>query len=134
MEGKKIDTKSFKEIGWLKLDNAAKLFPAIMSGELTSVFRITASLKQPVKFSAIKQAVEITSRRFPYFSVSLASGLFWYYLEYNQTLPRIQTEDKIPCTAFAAKRKDEPLYRILIKENRISVEFIHILTDGVGCI
>lgn len=132
MEGKGIDTKSIQEIGWLKLDNAAKLFPAIMSGELTSVFRITASLKEPVKFSAIKEAVEITSGRFPYFSVSLGSGLFWYFLEYNHQLPRIQTEEEIPCTAFAAKRKNEPLYRILIKENRISVEFIHILSDGGG--
>lgn len=132
MKGKGIDTKSIQEIGWLKLDNAAKLFPAIMSGELTSVFRITAFLKKPVKFSAIKEAVAITSRRFPYFSVSLGSGLFWYYLEYNQQLPRIQTEEKIPCTAFAAKRRNEPLYRILVKENRISVEFIHILTDGGG--
>ncbi len=132
MEGKGINTKSIQEKGWLKLDNAAKLYPAIMSGELTAVFRITASLKEPVKFSAIKEAVEVTSARFPYFSVSLGSGLFWHYLEYNHRLPRIQTEEAIPCTAFAAGRKDEPLYRILIKENRISVEFIHILTDGGG--
>ncbi|MDO9339001.1 MAG: hypothetical protein Q7T72_00560 [Bacteroidales bacterium] len=132
MEGKGIDTKSIQEIGWLKLDNAAKLFPAIMSSELTAVFRITATLKEPVKFSAIKEAVEITSGRFPYFSVSLGSGLFWYYLEYNHQFPRIQTEEKISCTAFAVKRKNEPLYRILIKENRVSVEFIHILTDGSG--
>jgi NRPS condensation-like uncharacterized protein len=132
MEGKGIDTKTIQETGWLKLDNAAKLFPAIMSGELTSVFRITVFLKKKVKYSAIKEAVEITSRRFPYFSVSLGSGLFWYYLEYNQQYPRIQTEEKIPCTAFAAKRKNEPLYRILVRQNRISVEFIHILTDGGG--
>jgi NRPS condensation-like uncharacterized protein len=132
MKGTGIDTKSIQEIGWLKLDNAAKLFPAIMSGELTAVFRITASLKKPVKFAVIKEAVEITSRRFPYYSVSLGSGLFWYYLEYNHQLPRIQTEEKIPCTAFAAGRKNEPLYRILVRENRISVEFIHILTDGGG--
>ena len=103
-----------------------------MSGELTSVFRITAFLKKPIRFSAVREAVEITSRRFPYFSVSLGSGLFWYYLEYNQQLPRIQTEEQIPCTAFAARRRNEPLYRILVKENRISVEFIHILTDGSG--
>ena len=132
MKGKGIDTKSIQEIGWLKLDNAAKLFPAIMSGELTAVFRITAFLKKPVKFSAIKEAVEITSKRFPYFSVSLGSGLFWHYLEYNYQFPRIQTEEKIPCTAFAAGRSNEPLYRILVKENRISVEFFHILTDGGG--
>jgi NRPS condensation-like uncharacterized protein len=132
MKGEGLNTDTVKEIGWLKLDNAAKLFPAIMSGELTSVFRITVFLKKPIKFSAIKEAVEISSRRFPYFSVSLGSGLFWYYLEYNHQIPRILTEEKIPCTAFAAKRKNEPLYRILVKENRISVEFIHILTDGGG--
>ena len=132
MKGEGLNTNAVKEIGWLKLDNAAKLFPAIMSAELTSVFRITVFLKKPIKFSAIKEAVEISSRRFPYFSVSLGSGLFWHYLEYNHQNPRILTEEKIPCTAFAAKRKNEPLYRILVKENRISVEFIHILTDGGG--
>jgi NRPS condensation-like uncharacterized protein len=116
----------------LKLDNAAKLFPAIMSEDLTLVFRLTATLKEPVKYSAIKQAVEITSGRFPYFSVSLGSGLFWHFLEFNNRLPRIQTEEEIPCTAFAVRRKDEPLYRIIVKGKRISVEFIHIITDGSG--
>jgi NRPS condensation-like uncharacterized protein len=134
MKGKGDNTKSIQEIGWLKLDNAAKLFPAIMTGELTAVFRITASLKKPVRYSAIREAAEITSRRFPYFSVSLGSGLFWHYLEFNNKLPRIQTEEKTPCTAFAAHRKNEPLYRILVRENRISVEFFHILTDGGGAL
>ncbi len=67
MKGTGIETKSFQEIGWLKLDNAAKLFPAIMSGELTSVFRITALLKKPIRFSKIKEAVEITSQTFSIF-------------------------------------------------------------------
>ncbi len=74
----------------------------------------------------------ITSKRFPYFSVSLGSGIFWYYLEFNDLPPRIQVEEEIPCTAFAVNRKNEPLYRVIIKRNRISVEFIHILTDGGG--
>jgi NRPS condensation-like uncharacterized protein len=116
----------------LKLDNAAKLFPAIISEDLTSVFRITATLKGPVRYSSIKEAVAIISQRFPYFSVSLGSGIFWYFLEYNGQLPRIQVEEEIPCTAFAVKRKNEPLYRVIIKGNRISVEFIHIITDGGG--
>jgi hypothetical protein len=103
-----------------------------MSEDLTSVFRITAILKEPVKFSAIREAVAITAKRFPYFSVSLGSGIFWHFLEFNDQLPRIQVEEEIPCTAFAIKRKNEPLYRVIIKGNRISVEFIHILTDGGG--
>lgn len=132
MEVKGTNTLSFQETGWLKLDNAAKLFPAIVSRELTSVFRITATLKNPVNFNSLKEAVEITSKRFPYFSVSLGSGLFWHFLEYNNRPPRIQIEERIPCTAFAVNRKNEPLYRILVKSNRISAEFIHILTDGSG--
>jgi NRPS condensation-like uncharacterized protein len=132
--GKAKKTKSFKERGWLKLDNAAKLFPAIISEDLSHVFRITASLKEPVRYSALKEAVAITSRRFPYFSVSLRSGIFWYFLEFNDQLPRIQVEEEIPCTAFAIKRKNEPLYRVIVKANRISVEFVHILTDGAGAL
>jgi NRPS condensation-like uncharacterized protein len=132
--GKAINTKSFRERGWLKLDNAAKLFPAIISDDLTSVFRITATLKEPVRYSAINEAVAITSKRFPYFSVSLGTGIFWHFLEFNDQLPRIQVEEKVPCTAFAAKRKGEPLYRVIIKGKRISVEFIHILTDGAGAL
>src|SRR4030042_4019563 len=132
MEEKAINTKSFQKRGWLKLDNAAKLFPAIISDDLTSVFRITASLKETVRYSAIREAVAITSKRFPYFSVSLGSGIFWHFLEFNDQLPRIQADEEIPCTAFAIKRKNEPLYRIVIRGNRISVEFTHILTDGGG--
>jgi NRPS condensation-like uncharacterized protein len=105
-----------------------------MSEDLTSVFRITATLREPVRYSAIREAVEVTSTRFPYFSVSLGSGIFWHFLEYNPQLPRIQTEEEIPCTAFAAKRKNEPLYRIVVKGKRLSVEFSHIITDGGGAL
>jgi NRPS condensation-like uncharacterized protein len=95
---------------------------------------LTAILKKPINYKSIKEAVEITSLRFPYFSVSLGSGLFWNYLEFNNQPPRIQPEEEIPCTAFALTRKNEPLYRVLIRANRVSVEFIHILTDGSGAL
>jgi NRPS condensation-like uncharacterized protein len=60
--------------------------------------------------------------------------LFWHYLEFNNKPPRIQPEEEIPCTAFALTRKNEPLYRVLVRANRISVEFVHILTDGSGAL
>lgn len=76
--------------------------------------------------------MEITSCRFPYFNVSLGSGLFWHYLEFNNNPPRIHLDSKMTTIAFAVKRKGEHLYRVLVRGNRISVEFIHILTDGSG--
>jgi NRPS condensation-like uncharacterized protein len=130
--GVNIKTKGIHEKGWLKLDNAAKLFPAIISEDLTAVFRVTVSLKEAVRYSAIREAVAITSERFPYFNVSLGSGIFWHFLEFNENLPRIQADEEVPCTAFAVNRKDELLYRIIIKGKRISAEFIHIVTDGGG--
>ncbi len=129
-----IGSTNFHDRGWLKLDNAAKLFPAIISKDLTAVFRITALLKEPVRYSAIREAVAITSKRFPYFNVSLGHGIFWHFLELNDRLPRIQADEEVPCTAFAVNRRDELLYRIIIKGKKISVEFIHILTDGAGAL
>lgn len=120
--------------GWIELDNAAKLFPAIISDDLTSVFRISVSLKAPVKYSVIKEAVEITARRFPYFNVSLGSGIFWHFLEFHSSPPRIHPDIDTPCRAFAIKRKNEPLYRVLVRGQNISVEFLHILTDGAGAL
>jgi NRPS condensation-like uncharacterized protein len=134
MNNKSENTKSFQEKGWLKLDNAAKLFPAIISEDLTSVFRITATLKEPVKYNAVREAVEITARRFPYFNVSLGSGLFWHFLEFHDHLPRLMADEDTPCTAFPIKRRNELLYRVIVKEKCISVEFLHVLTDGGGAL
>lgn len=105
-----------------------------MSKNLTSVFRITVSLKDPVRYSALKEAVAITSKRFPYFSVSLGSGLFWHFLEFNDKMPVIQADEGMPCKAFDVNRTNELLYRIVVRANRISVEFLHILTDGGGAL
>lgn len=105
-----------------------------MSNDLTSVYRISVSLNEPIKYSALSEAVAITAERFPYFSVSLRSGIFWHFLELNNLPPRIHAEDKTPCTAFAVTRRNEPLYRIILKGNTISVEFVHILTDGTGAL
>ena len=72
---------------------------------------MTATLKENVKYSALNQAVSITAKRFPYFSVSLGSGLFWHFLEFNDQLPRIQVEEEIfyPAVRQARDPKAEDL-------------------------
>jgi NRPS condensation-like uncharacterized protein len=114
---------------WLRLDNAAKIYPAIKDNELTSVFRIGAELKDRIKAKPFMEAVQALEKRFPYYKVKLKVGFFWYYLE-PENLP-IATEPDIdtPCRAFD---KNELMFRVLAKEKNISVEFSHILTDGTG--
>lgn len=124
--------KKTNELGqdfWYPLDNAAKIYPAITTDEVTSVFRLTVRLKQPVQIAALFKAVRTIEHRFPYYKVHLKKGFFWYYLESADFLTRIKVDNKPPCTRF---KKGRHLFRVVVKDNRLSVEFSHLLTDGSG--
>jgi len=118
---------------WLPLDNAAKIYPAVQSQEHTTVFRISAVLTERVKVRSLMHAVSKIETRFPYFKVCLKKGFFWYYLEYIDK-PIIPLADRFGiCCAFRHSASDcSFLFRIIAADNRISVEFSHIITDGEG--
>jgi len=124
-------TRNHDEGFWYPLDNAAKIYPAITDDELTSVFRISASLKHEINIKRLFKAVRIIESRFPYFNVRIKEGFFWYYFESANFLTPVEVDDKIPCRNF---NTSGPLYRVLVKNNRISVEFSHKLTDGSGAL
>lgn len=114
---------------WLRLDNAAKIYPAIKDKELTSVFRVGVELKERIKAKQFLESIYAVEERFPYYKVKLKAGFFWYYLEpHNLPIP-VRADQELPCRAFY---KDELMFRVLAKENKISVEFSHILTDATG--
>jgi NRPS condensation-like uncharacterized protein len=114
---------------WLPLDNAAKIFPAIISNEFTAVFRISVVLKDRIKIHNLLKAVNALEDRFPYFKMELKKGFFWYYLKYVDRNLQVKVEGQVPCRKFP---ENSFLFRILAVKNRLSVEFSHILTDGYG--
>lgn len=114
---------------WYPLDNAAKIYPAVTTDEVTCVFRITANLKQRINIKYLFKAVRSIEPRFPYYKVIIKKGFFWYYLESADFLTRVVVDDRIPCRRF---KNGGHLFRILVKENRLSVEFSHLLADGSG--
>src|SRR5688572_9721755 len=114
---------------WLKLDNAAKIYPAIKDDELTSVFRVGAELKERIRIKPFMDAIHALEKRFPYYKVQLKAGFFWYYLEPHDLPIATEPDHDIPCRAF---KKHELMFRVLAKNKTISVEFSHILTDGTG--
>lgn len=124
-----INTYQKTENFWLSLDNAAKIFPAIISDELTAVFRISVILRERIKIKDLLNAINTLENRFPYYKVLLKKGFFWYYLEGADFKIPVEVESKPPCRSFLKRR---PLFRILVIKNRLSVEFSHILTDGSG--
>ena len=114
---------------WYPLDNAAKIYPAITTDEVPSVFRISANLKQKINIHNLFKAVRAIEPRFPYYKVHLKKGFFWYYLESTDFLTSIEVDNKVHCRKFS---KDGNLFRVLAVNNTLSVEFSHMLADGGG--
>lgn len=127
-------SNSGKESEWYRLDNAAKIYPPVLSDDLTSVFRLSCTLTEPVKVGSLNEALKITAQRFPYFSTTLRKGFFWYYLEKRDIVPSLTGEESRMLTGFPVGSVNRLLYRVMAHENRISVEFIHVLTDGGGAL
>lgn len=116
---------------WLRLDNAAKIYPAIRDKELTSVFRVGVELKERIRARSFLEAVHTIEERFPYYKVKLKAGVFWYYLDPEDLPIAVEPDKEVPCRAF---EKNELMFRVLAKQNKISVEFSHILTDATGAL
>ena len=91
---------------WLKLDNAAKIFPGQNLRTWSNIFRIGAQLKSEIDPQVLSAALKNTLRRIPSFNVRIRRGLFWYYFEQNTNEIEVLPDIKNPC------------YRIKFKENK----------------
>lgn len=116
---------------WMRLDNAAKIYPAVKDRELTAVFRVSVELKTPIQIKPFLVAVHDLEERFPYYKVKLKAGFFWYYLEPHDLPIAVEPDKETPCRSF---EREELMFRVLARERTISVEFSHILTDGTGAL
>lgn len=117
---------------WMRLDNAALIFPAVRRRDWTNAFRVSATLKEPVEPELLQQAVDTLLPRFPSMYVSLHRGLFWYYLQKLKRAPRVRQDGACPLIHMTGKELRECCLRVLYYENRIAVECFHALTDGSG--
>ncbi|MBC7961240.1 MAG: hypothetical protein H7X94_15385 [Vallitaleaceae bacterium] len=125
--------QSYKK-SWYKLDNAGKLYPSIVSARMSTVFRMSVELTEEVDPKALQSALNHTIQRFPYFKVNLHRGLFWYYFEYSDRMPKIEKETFYPCMFMKYKRSESFPFRILYYNNILSAEFSHSICDGNGAV
>ena len=118
--------------GWMRLDNAAKIYPAALRRKWSNVFRISATLSEPVDREILRAALDVTMRRFPSINVRLRKGLFWFYLERVPDVPPISEEHSYPLVHMPYSSIKKCAFRIVVYKNRIAVELFHALTDGTG--
>ncbi len=119
---------------WLKLDNAAKIFPAARTRTWTNVFRLSATLTDKIDPEILQKSVQDIKKRFPSICVKLDNGLFWYYIEETKEPPKVRPEGSYACMRMEFSEIRKCAVRILYYQNRISVEFFHSLTDGNGAL
>ena len=117
---------------WRKLDNAAKLFPAMSNRKDTRVFRFYCELKEEIQEEKLQQALDKLLLKYPMFLSVMRKGLFWHYLEKSDLRPVVCPEYKEPCSNLYVRDKKDLLFEVTYHHNRINFEVYHALTDGTG--
>lgn len=128
--GKKVK----KQLHWVRLDNAAKIYPAARRKNWSNVFRQSVTLTEQVDVAVLQSALDVTVRRFPSIAARLRKGVFWYYLQQVEQAPDIKEEYSYPLTFMSKAEMRKCAFRVIAYENRIAVEFFHSLTDGSGAL
>ena len=115
---------------WRRLDNSAKIFPISAGKKYSTVFRLSAVLKEKIKPDILKIAVEKALEQYEFFKVRLKSGFFWNYLEYNPKKPIIEKEKEYPCKYIEPKENNNYLFKVTYFDTKINIDIFHSLTDG----
>ena len=118
---------------WFRLDLSAVVYPTLQRRDFSSVYRLSALLKDTVDNECLQKALDLTMRRFPGFKVSIRKGMFWRFLESNNRPgPFIKEDIKNPCQPMGFKTNNRYLLRVYYFGKRISFEAHHCLGDGNG--
>lgn len=119
-------------IMWYALDDAAKIYPLSIKHDQMAVFRLSVYLKEKVVPELLQIALTFTVKRFPSFATTVKKGFFWHYLDTAKRRFKVEPETDIPCKPLDISLSGSQSFRVLYYNNRISVEYFHILTDGTG--
>ena len=121
-----------RKLRWMRLDNAAKIYPAAKRRNWTNYFRLSATLTEDVDLGVLRAALDVTVRRFPSIAVRLRRGVFWYYLEEITKAPAIEEDKSYPLVHVPFDDVRKCAFRVLVYGRRVAVEFFHAVTDGTG--
>ncbi len=119
---------------WYRLDNAAKIYPPLASRRITTLFRLSVHLTEPIQISVLQRALDHMMERFPFFNVDLRPGFFWYFFDVNHNRPVVEGDSRDPCMDYSIRKPGYFPFRLRAWHNRIALEFSHAITDGTGAL
>ncbi len=119
---------------WIRLDNAAKIFPPTTSKRDEKVFRFFCQLNEAVDSRVLQSSLDFTVERFPFYRSVLKKGIFWYYFEGSSLSPVVREEYREPCSRIYNSNRKSLLFEVTYYRNRINFEVYHALADGEGAL
>ncbi|MBN2504281.1 MAG: hypothetical protein JXB20_02950 [Bacilli bacterium] len=119
---------------WFRLDNAAKIFPAVSNKKETNTFRVQIALKEKIKPELLQLAADAILERYPMFKVRLKTGFFWSYFDYNSSPFLVEPLAPKVCGEMNPKQNNGYLFKVFFRENLIALEIFHSLADGGGAV
>lgn len=123
-----------QSLRWLRLDNAAKIYPAARRRNWSNLFRVSVTLEEPVDKKVLQAALDVAAKRFPSLCARLRKGLFWYYLQELPEAPALSEEYEAPLMPMGKEEVGQSAFRVIAFDRRIAVEVFHSLTDGNGAL
>ena len=126
-----VPTAGTTAIDWMRLDNAAKIYPAYGDNAAPPVFRVSVTLSESIHIRTLNESLARMIKRTPYYQVNLRRGFFWYYLERHDRTPRVELLDPLPVRQISM-RHDPHLLSVQARDATVAIDFCHILTDGYG--
>lgn len=123
-----------QKLRWVRLDNAAKIYPAARRRNWSNVYRQSVTFCEDVDEAVLQSALDVTVKRFPSIAARLRRGAFWYYLQQVPQAPRIRRECSYPLVRMTGEEMRQCAFRVVVFGKRMAVEFFHSLTDGTGAL
>jgi NRPS condensation-like uncharacterized protein len=117
---------------WLRLDNAAKIYPAARTKSWMPLFRVSMTLKEEADPGLLQQALDKTLKRIPLFAYRLRRGFFWYYFEKQKKQPRVESDSRNPMLPINLTGSQGFQFRLRCHKRRVALEVFHALADGYG--
>lgn len=80
-----------RSLRWMRLDNAAKIYPAAKRRNWNNFFRLSVTLTEPIDTAVLRAALDVTVRRFPPLPCGCGgghSGIIWRKFPRRRTSSR----------------------------------------------
>jgi len=113
------------------LDMSGAIHLASMTKKYSNFFRISLTLNEEIVPEKLQVAFDRVAPRFPTIVAGVRTGFFNFYLKPVEKTPAVKYDEEV-LPVMSKKMIRECAMQVLYKENKLSIEVFHTLTDGTG--